>query len=506
MKPLAGLRLIDLSTVVAGPYSGALLADLGADVIKVEPPAGDAARGLVTEEGLAPHVHTNQRNKRGMVIDLKHPAGKAAFQDLVRWADVVLENYRPGVTERLGIEYPALATLNPRIIMCSITGYGLTGPGRDRAAFDANIQAYAGVMGLTGEPDGRPVRAALAYADLCAGMAGALGILAAVVARERTGRGQHVDLAMFDVQLSMQNYFCTMQLASARPPRRLGNEHELHVPYNAYPTASGPLFVTVVTEAQWSALLRALGRLDHPPAVRTHLQVLADARLRTRGNRIAARTAINAAMTAILATRPREEWMAALAAERLPFAPVNTLAEALADPQAAARGMLPRIPLPDGGVCPASGNPIKLSDAGPDTYTPPPTLGQHTREVLSDVLGYDKSRVARLLASGAFTAASERRVPEGNQACGGGGSGHNPADDAAVGARSGAASSADHALPGTPGAGAEEWPGAAPERAAVHRRDPDAGAGAATLHAAAHGAATGTGAVAPGATPPGAGD
>ena len=421
MKPLAGLRLIDLSTVLAGPYSASLLADLGADVIKVEPPAGDTARALVTEEGLAPHFLTNQRNKRGIVIDLKHPAGKAAFADLVRWADVVLENYRPGVTERLGIDYPALAALNPRIIMCSITGYGLTGPGRDRAAFDANIQAYAGIMGLTGEPDGMPLRPAPAYADLCAGMAGALGILAAVAARERTGRGQHIDLAMLDVQLSMQNYYCAMELASVRPPRRLGNEHELHVPYNAYRTASGPLCVTVVTEAQWSGLLRALGRFDYPPEVRAHLEVLADARLRERGNRIAARAAINAALGAILATRPREEWMQALAAERLPFAPVNTLAEALADPQVAARDMVVRIPLPDGGTCPAPGNPIKLSDAGPDTYTPPPTLGQHTREVLADVLGYDEARIAGLLASGAFAAATDRHAPGHDPPAGSGG-------------------------------------------------------------------------------------
>ena len=410
MKPLAGLRLIDLSTVLAGPYSGSLLADLGADVIKVEPPAGDAARALVTEEGLAPHFVTNQRNKRGIVIDLKHPAGKAAFDDLVRWADVVLENYRPGVTARLGIDYPALAALNPRIVMCSITGYGRTGPGRDRAAFDANIQAYAGIMGLTGDPDGMPVRAAPPYADLCAGMAGALGILAAVVARERTGRGQHVDLAMFDVQLSMQNYYCTMELASVRPPRRLGNEHELHVPYNAYPTASRPLCVTVVTDAQWCGLLRALGRFDYPPEVRAHLEMLADARLRQRGNRLAARGPINAALGAILATRPREVWMEALAAERLPFAPVNTLAEALADPQAAARDMVARIPLPDGGTCPAPGNPIKLSDAGPDTYAPPPSLGQHTRQVLADVLGYDEARIAGLLESGAFTATADRHA------------------------------------------------------------------------------------------------
>ena len=266
-------------------------------------------------------------------------------------------------------------------------------------------------MGLTGDPDGMPVRAAPAYADLCAGMAGALGILAAVVARERTGRGQHVDLAMFDVQLSMQNYYCTMELASVRPPRRLGNEHELHVPYNAYPTASGPLCVTVVTDAQWSGLLRALGRFDHPPEVRAHLELLADARLRRRGNRIAARGPINAALRAVLATCPREVWMEALAAERLPFAPVNTLAEALADPQAAARDMVARIPLPDGGTSPAPGNPIKLSDAGPDTYAPPPSLGQHTRQVLADVLGYDEARIAVLLESGAFTATADRRAP-----------------------------------------------------------------------------------------------
>ena len=474
MKPLAGLRLIDLSTVLAGPYSASLLADLGADVIKVEPPAGDAARALVTEEGIAPHFHTNQRNKRGIVIDLKHPAGKAAFADLVRWADVVLENYRPGVTGRLGIDYPALAALNPRIIMCSITGYGLTGPGRDRAAFDANIQAYAGIMGLTGDPDGMPVRAAPAYADLCAGMAGALGILAAVVARERSGRGQHVDLAMFDVQLSMQNYYCTMELASVRPPRRLGSEHELHVPYNVYLTASGPLCVTVVTEAQWSGLLRALGRLDHPPEVREHLEMLADARLRKRTNRIAARAAINAALAAILATRTREQWMEALAAERLPFAPVNTLAEALADPQAAARGMVARIPLPDGGTCPASGNPIKLSGAGPDTYTAPPLLGQHTREVLAGVLGYDEARVARLLESGAFTAAADRAPGHGPPPGGG-------------------------ARPGSPEkGGAAGTTEARTDCEAATRCGPTAGAGGAASNAATPGAATCPGAASPG--------
>ena len=412
MKPLAGLRLVDLSTVLAGPYSTALLADLGADVIKVEPPSGDAARTLVSDDpahdagGMAPHVATNQRNKRSIVINLRHATGKEVFFDLVRWADVVLENYRPGVTERLGIDYPALAAIDPRIIVCSITGYGLTGPAKDRAAFDANIQAYAGIMGVTGEADGMPMRPGPPYGDLCAGMAGALGVLAAVIDRDRRGRGQHIDLSMLDVQLSMQNYACTIQLQSGLPATRLGNEHAFHVPYNAYHTASGPLFVTVVTEAQWTGLLRALQAFDYPPAVQPHLEAIAGERLHERRHRIEARAEVNAALSALFATRPRAVWMEALAAARLPVAPVNTLEEALADPQVAARDMVVELPLPAGGSFRAPGNPIKLSAAGPDTFTAPPLLGQHTREVLANVLGYDEARVAALLESGAFSAAA----------------------------------------------------------------------------------------------------
>ncbi|MDA1175097.1 MAG: CoA transferase, partial [Chloroflexi bacterium] len=210
MKILDGLKVLDLTTIVSGPYAASLLADLGGDVIKVEPPApGDSARVFESTEprytmnGLSPHIMTLSRNKRGIVINLRNASGKQTFDDLVRWADVVIDNYRPGVTQRLKIDYPSLCEVDSRIITCSITGYGETGPGRDRAALDACIQAYAGVMGITGEPDGGPMRAGPLYGDASAGMAAALGILAAIIARDRTGVGQHIDISMLDVQVSM---------------------------------------------------------------------------------------------------------------------------------------------------------------------------------------------------------------------------------------------------------------------------------------------------------------
>lgn len=412
MKPLEGLRLLDLTTVVSGPYAASLLADLGADVIKVEPPTGDTARGFTSDEplyamkGLSPHIMTLQRNKRGIVIDLRNPAGKAAFDDLVRWADVVLENFRPGVTERLGIDYATLKTINPRVIACSITGYGLTGPARNRAALDACIQAYSGVMGMTGEPGGTPMRAGPLYGDLCSGMAGALGILAAVTARERTGKGQHVDISMLDVQLSFVDYNATMHLMSGLPSPRMGNEHALHVPYNAYPTATGWLFVAIVINPHWPTLVEVLSGFDFPPDLKRHIELIHDPRLVDRVERIRERDALNAAMTALLATQPREVWMEAFAAEGLAFAPVNTIGDALADPQVAAREMIAEIPHPEGGSFRAPGNPIKLSDGGPDAFTAPPLLGQHTEEVLRDVLGYGPDKLRELLDSGAFSSSN----------------------------------------------------------------------------------------------------
>ena len=437
MNALEGLKVVDLTTIVSGPYAAAILADLGADVVKVEPPGGENARKFdggdsrLMMGSLTPHVMNLQRNKRGMVIDLRSAGGKETFADLARWADVVIDNYRPGVAERLGIDYPSLRALNPRVIACSITGYGLTGPGRGRAALDATVQAFAGVMGMTGDPDGDPARAGPLYADLCAGMAGALSVLAALAARERTGEGQQADVAMLDVQMALINYHAVMHLMSGIPTPRTGNEMQLHVPYNAYRASDGWVFIAVTVDAHWRALTDALNSpnagleetaresaapgaglegaaresaatlTDPDGATRESAASLTDPAFAGRAGRIANRDRINGALETIIAARTRDEWVAILSDAGIPVAPVNTLDEAVRDPQVRARRMIVDVPHPEGGSYEATGNPFKLSAAGEERYTAPPTLGQHTAEILRDILAYDDARIARLYAAGA---------------------------------------------------------------------------------------------------------
>ncbi|MCY4581390.1 MAG: CoA transferase [Chloroflexi bacterium] len=407
MNALEGLRVVDLTTIVSGPYAAAILADLGADVIKVDPPGGENARRFdggpsLMMGSLTPHIMNLQRNKRGMVVDLRSEGGRGVFQGLVRWADVVIDNYRPGVTARLGIDYPSLKTLNPRVIACSITGYGLTGPGRDRAALDATVQAFAGVMGMTGDPDGSPVRAGPLYGDLCAGMAGALGVLAALAARERTGEGQHVDISMLDVQMSLINYHAVMHLMSGIPTPRTGNELQLHVPYNSYRATDGWVFIAVTVDPHWKTFIETLNapRSGLEGAAREAAASLLDEALTTRVGRTANRELINAALETIVATRSRDEWVEILAAAGLTVAPVNTLDEAVQDEQVRARSMIVDVEHPEGGSYEATGNPFKLSAAEGGRFTPPPTLGQHTGAVLRDVLGYNGERIAELYADG----------------------------------------------------------------------------------------------------------
>ena len=406
MRPLEGIKIVDLTTIVSGPFAAAILADLGADVIKIEPPGGENARKFSGPDpdlvmgSLTPHIMNLQRNKRAMVLDLRNNRGQKIFSELVQWADVVIDNYRPGVTSRLQIDYESLRKINPRIIACSITGFGLTGPGRDRAALDATVQAYAGVMGMTGEPSGAPVRAGPLYGDLSAGMGGALSILAAIISRERTGHGQHIDISMLDIQISLINYHATMQLMSGIPAPRTGNEMQLHVPYNAYEVADGWIFIAVTIDSHWEKLIEKLESMPLNAEHHKRIEQLSRKALSKRASRIAYREEINMHLSTIMLGRTKKDWVQELTLAGIPVAPVNALEDAVRDAQVLSRNMIVDVQHPEGGSFKATGNPFKFSNSENEIFNPPPTLGQHTEQILKDVLGYTSEEIKNFYESG----------------------------------------------------------------------------------------------------------
>lgn len=395
MKPLGPYRMLDLTHVVAGPFAGMLLADLGMETIKVEPPGrGEITRGLYANDpqysfkGMGAYFLTFNRNKKSVTIDLKQPAGKNLFYDLVKVSDVVLSNFAPGVTARLGIDYAQLSRVNKRIVTCSLTGFGETGPDHMRPAFDMVAQATGGHMSVTGYPGSPPLRSGLPTGDLAAGSMAVSGILAALLAREQTGRGQHVDISMLDTQIATLAYTATMHLLSGEIPGPLGNAHFLHVPYDAYPCKDGYIVIAVVSDHAWEALLTAVPTpdLDTPDN-------------RQREGRLKNRARIDQRLSEILKQDTRAAWLARLNQARVPAAPVNDYAEALSDPQVLHRSMVVDIEHPDGGTYRAPGNAVKLSDME-ESFSPPPNLGQHTKEVLIDLLGKTGEDIAALRSAG----------------------------------------------------------------------------------------------------------
>ena len=393
---LEHIIVLDLTHMLSGPYGTMLLADMGARTIKVEPPgAGEGTRRLLesdpdySRDGMGAYYLTLNRNKESICIDLKGAAGKAVFMDLVRKADVVFDNFSVGVTERLGIDHRSLSEVNPRIVTCSVTGFGQTGPDIHRPAFDQVVQAMGGGMSITGTPDTGPTRSGIPIGDLGGGTYGAMGVLAALVERERTGRGQHVDISMLDVQISLLNYMATMHLMSGHVPTGIGNSHFVHVPYNSYPTADGHIIIACIGDPFFARFVEFID-----------LDALRNPEYLQQPVRFAIKDEIDALIGAKLREQPSAYWLDGLRAARIPCGPVNNMAQALGDAQVLARGMVVEVPLKTGDTVRMPGNPIKLSAAPRAAYTCPPSLGENTRDVLGQLVGYTEQTLEQLRMDG----------------------------------------------------------------------------------------------------------
>ena len=396
MKALSDLILIDLTQMLSGPFGGMLLADLGARTIKVEPPGkGELTRGLLAKDpknslnGMGAYFLTLNRNKESVCIDLKSEDGLALFYELVEKADIVLSNFSPGVTARLKIDYDVLAKVNDRIITCSVTGFGESGPAFQRPAFDMVAQGYGGGMSITGQAGAPPTRAGIPIGDLGGGMFSAVGMLAALHARERTGHGQHIDISMQDCQISLINYMATMYHLSGDVPGAIGNAHFVHVPYNTYPTKDLWLIIAIITNEAWARFRDMMG-----------IKELQDDAFDLQPGRLAAKDFIEESISARLKEESCDFWLEKLAEVKIPCAPVNDLEHALNDVQVQARNMVVTVAHPEGGEVQMTGNPVKMSAADQDTYSPPPLLGQHTDEVLRDLLGKSESDILALRTAG----------------------------------------------------------------------------------------------------------
>ena len=394
MSLFDGVRVLDLSRMLAGPYGSLLLADMGAEVIKVEDPdGGDPMRSMgppFLPDGDSAYFLAVNRNKKSVAIELTKPAGRDVFLDLVRTADVVWENFRPGVTEKLGCDYPRLAAANPGVIMCSISAYGQDGPYSEYPAFDLALQAMGGAMSVTGEPGGSPMRMGLPMGDLSGGMFGAFAVAGALFQRARTGKGTHIDLSLLDCQVSLLTYMAQYYWTDGRVPGPQGTAHASVVPYQALEASDGHFIVAVFAEKFWAGFCRAAGRPDWER----------DPRFATNRDRVANRAAFNAEAAAVFPARARDEWLARLHAEGVPAAPILAVDRVLSDPQVKHRQMVVEMTHPRYGAVPTLGTPIKLEPRAPFRPGPPARLGEHTDQVLGELLGYPAARIDELRKAG----------------------------------------------------------------------------------------------------------
>ncbi|MET1756096.1 CaiB/BaiF CoA-transferase family protein [Novosphingobium sp. RD2P27] len=390
--PLAGVRVIDFTRVLAGPAASLALADLGAEVFKIEPPGtGDETRTFPPiRDGESHYYLAVNRGKKSIVVDLKNPEGLALVKDLAAKCDVLVENYRPGVMERLGLGYEALKAINPRLIYCSISGYGQTGPLKDRPSFDIVLQAMSGTLSMNGERDGLPTKLGIPLGDLVGGINGPIGILSALYERERTGVGRHIDVSLMDGLMGMLGYIAQLAFFTGQDPQRVGSQHPNLVPYGIFPAKDGSIVVACLTPSFWSRICRSIQRPD----------LTEDARYDTLEKRRDAREDVNAIVSTFTEQHTVDELVEIFTTYEVPHAPILGVTEALSQPQAVARQMVVEAQHASLGPIPIVNRSIRFTDAEQPLPEAPPVLGQHTNTILSDVLDLSPERIAALRASG----------------------------------------------------------------------------------------------------------
>jgi crotonobetainyl-CoA:carnitine CoA-transferase CaiB-like acyl-CoA transferase len=389
-QPLKGLRVLELAQIMAGPVAGLMLADLGADVIKVEKfPGGDDARGFNSKGAgdMPASFEVLNRGKRSIAVNLKTEPGRAALQRLVAQADVLTENFRPGTLAGLGLGAGQLLALNPRLIYCSVTGYGSRGPLAERGGFDLILQAFCGLVSVTGEPGRPPVKPGISIADVNAGILAAMGVLGAYVHVLRTGRGQHVETSLLQASMQQLYWYAALFFSGGTVPERLGTAHPVVAPYQTFQCADGEIAIGGANEANWVRLTEVVGQP----------QWCSDPRFATARARLQNRDALTACLNAALAHRTRAEWEALLSAAGVPAGPVQSVGEALSHPQARAMDMVVDADTADGGRRPMIGLPLHFSGRNAPATSAAPRLGEHTRAVLAE-FGFSASEIEALLA------------------------------------------------------------------------------------------------------------
>ena len=387
--PLAGLRVLDLTRVLAGPYCTMMLADMGADVVKVERPgSGDDTRGFGPPfvGGQSTYFMSINRNKRGMTLDLKQERGLDILRDMLATADVVVENFRPGLMESFGYGYEVAKEINPRLIYCSISGYGGTGPDSALPGYDLIIQGEGGLASLTGDRDGPPFKVGTSQADIVAGMMAFQGVLLGLIARERTGRGQKVDIGMLDCQVAMLTYQAGIYFATGESPTRIGNRHPSIVPYETFECADGYLNVACGNESMWRRFCKAAGMED----------LAEDLRFRSNADRVANADVLRSLLRPAMSERTTAEWLTALRSAGVPAGRIDTVRDVCERPQVIARDMVVELEHPKAGPIRVTGVPVKLSETPGAVHSPPPVLGEHTEDVLTDWLDMNAQQVAEL--------------------------------------------------------------------------------------------------------------